>query len=359
MTIELKINPEYEALLPKLSKEEYEALKESIRAEGQHFPIEINNEQVILDGHNRYRICLELGLEPKVEMKTFSSRLLEKKFVIEVNLRRRHLNDFQKVELGFPLLAIEKEFAKERQLKGGLASIEAKGKASEQVAKKMGLSRATFERAQKVIEKGSEKLKEKLRKNDVSINAAYIQVNRAEKHQETPILPDGEFDVIYADPPWQYDFCLEGSPEQHYQVMPTNEICELKVPVSEDAILFLWATNPKLEDALKVIRAWGFIYKTNLVWVKDRKGPGYYFQSKHELLLVAKRGNIPPPTGDNRSPSVLEAKQTNHSHKPEVFYEIIEKMYPNRKYLELFSRNKREKWTMWGNEANGKSESPV
>jgi N6-adenosine-specific RNA methylase IME4 len=349
--MELHVNSEYEALLPKLSTVEYEALKESIKTEGQHFPLVINEEQTILDGHNRYKICLELGLEPKVEVKTFPSKLLEKKFVIEVNLRRRHLNNFQKAELGFPLLAIETELARQREHKEvDVASIDAtsKGKATTQVAKKIGLSQATFERAKKIIEKGSEELKEKLRKGQVSINAASIQLNRAEKHQETPVLPDGEFDVIYADPPWQYDFCLEGDPEQHYQVMPTNEICELKVPVAEDAILFLWATNPKLEDALKVIRAWGFTYKTNLVWVKDRKGPGYYFQSKHELLLIAKRGNIPPPTGDNRPPSVLEAKQTNHSQKPSEIYTIIESMYPNRQKLELFSRQKREGWHSWG-----------
>lgn len=193
----------------------------------------------------------------------------------------------QRTELGLPLLKINKKLAKQRMSKAGKIGVEiregrvssnelplAEGQARDVTAKEIGLSPTTFQRALTVLEKGSEQLKEKVRKGQTSINAAYIQINRAEKHENTPDLPDGEFDVIYADPPWKYDFCLEGDPRQHYQVMPTNEVCELEIPKAENAILFLWATNPKLEDALKVIRAWGFTYKTNLVWVKNRKGPG-------------------------------------------------------------------------------------
>jgi len=361
----LIINKEYKKLLPTLSKEEYEALKQSIQTEGQHFPITINPQNIILDGHNRYRICLELGLEPKYEVKSFPDGLLEQKFVIEVNLRRRHLNDLQKTELGLPLEEINKELAKQRMSEAGkigrniqlgVSSNElppTEGQARDITAKTIGISATTYHRAKTILQKGSEKLKQKARKGQISINAAYMQINRAEKHENTPDLPKGAFDVIYADPPWKYDFCLEGDPRQHYQVMPTKEICELEVPKAKDAILFLWATNPKLEEALQVIKAWGFTYKTNLVWVKNRKGPGYYFQSKHELLLVAKCGNIPPPTGANRPPSVLEADQRNHSQKPDEIYSLIERMYPNRKYLELFARNNRDGWFSWGLQNEG------
>jgi len=114
----LTVNPEYEALLPKLSQEEYEALKTSIKNEGLHFPITINKDRVILDGHNRFKICQELQIAIKFEVKEFTNPLLEKKFVIEANLRRRHLTKFQRAEMGMPLLEIEKELAKQRQLKG-------------------------------------------------------------------------------------------------------------------------------------------------------------------------------------------------------------------------------------------------
>jgi len=357
----LKINPEYEKLLPVLPTNEYEALKESIKTEGQHFPIIVNSNLEILDGHHRYWICLTLGLEPKYEMRQFSDILHEKKFVIESNLRRRHLNDFQRALLGKPLLEIEKQIAKQRQGQrtdlvepnGTLPSNDGKDDRHEKesvavVANHVGLSPTTFQRSLVIMEKAPEKLKKSVENGKTSINYAYNSIKRMEKHEETPILPEGSFDIIYADPPWEYEVPLRGDPECHYQTMTTQEICNLRIPSAKDAILFLWATNPKLEDALKVVKAWGFKYKTNLVWVKDKIGTGYYFRGQHELLLVAKCGDIPVPTEENRPASVLIAPRKEHSQKPEAIYDTIEKMYPNRKYLELFARSERNGWVSWG-----------
>lgn len=357
---ELKINLEYERLLAKLPAKEYEALKESIKAMGQHFPIIVNDENVILDGHHRYRICKELGIAPKVEVKTFPNKLLEKKFVIEANLHRRHLNAFQKAELAYPLLEIERELAKLRQLAGvsiksqeTSSSSELKvsqdfGQARDIVAKAVGLSPTTFQRAVKIIEKAPEDLKEKVRQGKMSINYAYEMVKNRTERVETPKLPDGKFNVIYADPPWEYYLPLRGSPDMHYLTMSTEEICRLEIPADDNAVLFLWATNPKLEDALKVMKAWGFEYRTNMVWVKDKIGTGYYFRGQHELLLVGVKGNIGVPLEENRPPSVLTAPVREHSRKPDIVYEIIERMYPNGRYLELFARQQRPGWTAWG-----------
>ena len=113
----LRLNPEYEKLLPKMSEEEFAELKASIQTEGQHYAIVVNEDLEVLDGHHRYRACTELGIEPDFEVRKFDSKLLEKKFVIETNLRRRHLNNFQLVELAVPLLEIEKTLAKQRQSK--------------------------------------------------------------------------------------------------------------------------------------------------------------------------------------------------------------------------------------------------
>jgi len=360
VTLKLKINPEYQKLLPELPKPEYNLLKQSIKALGQLAPIIVNEQREILDGHNRYSVCLELGIEPKFESKTFHDKLEEKRFVIVTNLRRRHLNKFQRAELGLPLLEIEKELAKHRQEKAGeifgrgqdsSSSNElnlSEGQARDIVAKQVMLSPTTFQRALTVVEEGSEELKEKVRKGKTSITYAYKSVKRKAKHEQTPALPKGQFDIIYADPPWEYEVPLRGDPEFHYQTMTTQTICDLEIPMAENAILFLWATNPKLEDALKVMKAWGFQYKTNLVWIKEKFGTGYYFRGQHELLLIGKKGEIPPPTEENRPPSVLEAPRKGHSEKPNVVYEIIEKMYPNRKYLELFARNKKNGWASWG-----------
>src|SRR5215213_9656463 len=110
----IKINPEYSKLVNPLSNAEYEALKSSISNKGLHLPIIINQDNVILDGHNRLKICQELGIEPKFEVKEFHDPLQEKEFVIEVNLKRRHLNNFQIAELEYKIEDIYKERAKLR-----------------------------------------------------------------------------------------------------------------------------------------------------------------------------------------------------------------------------------------------------
>lgn len=165
-------------------------------------------------------------------------------------------------------------------------------------------------------------------------------------------LPKEKFNVIYADPPWQFDNSgFEQSAASIYPTMSTDEICAM--PVKEvaqgEAVMFMWATNAMLEDALRVVTAWGFDYKTNIVWIKDRApGMGWFTQSKHELLLIAVKGNGLHP--EFKPDSWLKASVTKHSKKPHEFYDIIEKMYPKQKYIELFARNERSNWTSWGNQ---------
>jgi N6-adenosine-specific RNA methylase IME4 len=168
-------------------------------------------------------------------------------------------------------------------------------------------------------------------------------------------LPDDKFDLVLADPPWEYDFAETENRaiENHYPTMKLKEIKSLKVPISDNAVLFLWATAPKLLEALEVMKSWNFVYKTNAVWDKEIIGSGYWFRGQHELLLVGVRGNYSPPFPENRFSSVIRSKRTKHSKKPEIVYEILEKMFPDSKKLELFAREKRKGWTAWGNEGNG------
>lgn len=162
----------------------------------------------------------------------------------------------------------------------------------------------------------------------------------------------GPFDVLYADPPWRYEFAETDNRaiENHYPTMDLQGICDLKPPVLENAVLFMWATATKIDEALAVIEAWGFEYKTSMVWVKDKIGMGYYVRNQHELLLIAKRGEIPVPEPDCRPSSVVEAPRLEHSRKPDEFYELIETMYPGRVYGEMFARRRRAGWGSWGNQ---------
>lgn len=164
----------------------------------------------------------------------------------------------------------------------------------------------------------------------------------------------GTFDIIYADPPWRYEHSISNSRsiENHYPTMSLEEICSLSIPSSENAVLFLWVTMPKLVEGLKVIEAWGFQYRTGMVWIKDKIGMGYFMRGKHELLLISRKGDIEVPEPENRPDSVIfiEFPREEHSKKPDIFYEIIEKMYPRKRYIELFARRRRGGWISWGNE---------
>ena len=172
-----------------------------------------------------------------------------------------------------------------------------------------------------------------------------------EKRNEAAI-PNGKFDLIYADPPWRYDFSKSKSRaiESHYQTMDLKDICNLKIPAKKDSVLFLWATAPKIKEALKVMESWGFTYKTNLVWIKDKIGMGYHARGRHELLFIGTKGNGKLPAATEKWESVIYAERKEHSKKPRILYDIIEGAYPDCKYLELFAREKHPGWETWGNE---------
>lgn len=175
--------------------------------------------------------------------------------------------------------------------------------------------------------------------------------------QAPTVWPSGQYPVIYADPPWQYEHPPIGasnrSIENHYPTMLLEEICALPVQdiAAENAVLFLWATAPKLAECMDVISAWGFEYRTCMVWVKDKIGMGYHARNQHEILLIAKRGQLAPPEPSNRPSSVLHAPRVEHSAKPLEFYDLIEQMYPGFPMVELFCRSPREGWSAWGNQA--------
>jgi len=184
-------------------------------------------------------------------------------------------------------------------------------------------------------------------------------VNRRQQQFDAEAL--GVANVIYADPPWQYSNSgFLGAAEDHYPTMSTDDICAMTVvdSVAPNAVLFLWVTNPLLDDGKRVMAAWGFDYKTNFAWVKEESlygKLGFYNYSRHELLLLGIRGSFLPETSELPE-SVIEAKAEEHSRKPLCFYDLIERMYPSsvKTSRELFCRGDGRKGWMrpWGNEAS-------
>ena len=134
--------------------------------------------------------------------------------------------------------------------------------------------------------------------------------------------------------------------------MPLQDICALPVgEISEpNSVLFLWVTSPILEESFQVIKAWGFKYKASFVWDKVKHNMGHYNSVRHEFLLIATRGSGIPEV-IRLYDSVITQERKGHSEKPEIFYEIIETLYPSGKKLEMFARKERNGWDAYGFEA--------
>lgn len=159
-------------------------------------------------------------------------------------------------------------------------------------------------------------------------------------------FPDKRYSIVYADPAWKYQGCHlgTGSPVVvPYDVMTVDELKAL--PVGEisaaDCLLFMWAVNPLLPEAIEVGKAWGFEYKTvAFVWNKKTTTIGYYTLSQVEICLVFKRkgGKIPQPRGSRNVRQLLSCKRGEHSCKPSVIRERIDQMFPSQSKIELFAR---------------------
>ena len=171
-------------------------------------------------------------------------------------------------------------------------------------------------------------------------------------------LPEGKYNVIYADPPWQYTSGDQHTTEAqdtvlgtHYPSMPLDAICAMNVQElsASNCALFLWCTSPTLEEAFQVVNSWGFNYKASMVWDKVLHNVGHYVSVRHEILLICIKGSMPHI--EKLVDSVYEEERTKHSRKPKYFREVIEGMYPNAKRLELFAREKNDGWKAWGNDA--------
>ncbi len=161
-----------------------------------------------------------------------------------------------------------------------------------------------------------------------------------------------KYQIIYADPPWRYDFSNTKNRkiENHYNTMSIDDIKTLQVPADKNCILYLWATAPKLLEALDVMLSWGFKYKTQSIWDKEIIGMGYWWRGQHEILLVGVKGKMSPPPQSYRESSVYREKRTKHSKKPEYYKNFISKVYPQFNKIELFAREKTKGWDAWGNE---------
>jgi N6-adenosine-specific RNA methylase IME4 len=185
-----------------------------------------------------------------------------------------------------------------------------------------------------------------------------------------PDLPLKKYDIIYADPPWDYGGKMQfdrsstsaermdwsknifiSSATFKYPTLKTKELKNIPIMdiASDDCLLFMWVTNPHLAQGIELGQAWGFEYKTvAFVWDKMVHNPGKYTMSYCELCLVFKRGRIPSPRGTRNEKQLLHVPRGEHSAKPQEVRDAIERMFPSQSRIELFARQKPEKWDVWG-----------
>jgi N6-adenosine-specific RNA methylase IME4 len=173
------------------------------------------------------------------------------------------------------------------------------------------------------------------------------------------------FSTILADPPWQFQNRTGKVAPEHrrlnrYGTMTLQSIMELPVPLvsNESCHLYLWVPNALLPEGLAVMSAWGFKYKTNLVWHKVRKdggpdgrGVGFYFRNTTEVILFGIRGSMRTLPPGRSQVNIIRSMKQEHSRKPDEQYDIIERCSPGP-YLEMFARNTRKGWVGWGNQAD-------
>lgn len=348
-------------LIPDMNRLEYQALLADIQRRGLLTPLEITHDGVVLDGRHRLNAARQLGLT-QVPVRVVEAED-ELAYMLLAALRRRHLSTSQKAALAVELeecqqaraYGFRRQRANLRQFATTeVATLPPRGKSRDLPASLSGASPRSVQDAFTVREADSG-LFEQVRGGELTVSVAARRVRRQRRQAAlppAPRLPRGPFELIYADPPWQLGN-PDGAyaPENHYPTMPLEEIKAIQAPAAADALLFLWAVNCLLPEALEVLRAWGFTYKTNLCWDKGSIGLGVWTRNRHELLLVGRKGKYPPPAEELRPSSLFAAKRGRHSEKPQPVYELIERAYPSASKLELFARGTpRPGWAAWGNE---------
>lgn len=369
-------------------------LADSIKQVGLINPITIAPDNRLIAGYHRLQAFIQLG-ETRIPAVILNLSELEARLAeIDENLIRNEGTVLERSEWLEERKVIYEELFPETRVGqfGGWHNnkttrleneINSVSSFTEDTADKTGKSRRTIEQEIQISKNISPEVKNKIRDTELADRKTdLLRLSRMEPEQQEKIVDQiisgkadtlnharkniaaeavkdapelsGKFRVIYADPPWSYGGSMNetyGTADKHYPTMSLDDLCIMPVPdITEDnAVLFLWATSPLLEDAFKVINAWGFKYKASFVWDKVKHVMGHYNSVRHELLLICTKGSC-VPENMKLFDSVYEEERTEHSKKPEHFREIIDTIYPSGARIELFARKAVEGWGTYGNQ---------
>lgn len=375
-------------IFPLIEGQHFRALVEDIREHGLREPI-ILFEGQILDGRNRYRACHAAQAECRFETFAGADPVA---FVCSKNIHRRHLDASQLAMAGARLATLKPgrpASAEETPPIGGVSTAKA--------AELMNVGARSIERAREVLERGASELVAAVDKGLVAVSAAadalsmpveeqrrvveqveagkrnavqtaLKQIRRAQRERALAdkqlALPDRKFGVVLEDFEWDDEVYsretgMDRHASNHYPTAKTAHTPEEIVEATKDrwetaaadCVCGMWTTNQHLDIALRVLALRGFTYRSNFVWGKPKISTGRWNRSKHEIMLIGARGNIPAPAPGTQFESLLPGDVHEHSVKPDWQYEIFERHYPNLPKIELNARRARPGWYAWGLDA--------
>jgi N6-adenosine-specific RNA methylase IME4/DNA-binding XRE family transcriptional regulator len=266
-----------------------------------------------------------------------------------------------------PLVAAQ---AKENLIKGaemtntGLQKSVKAVNTQKEIAKAAGVSHDTIAKVEKIQAKATPEIKKAVKSGEMSINQAYNAIKNEERKEaiqkqiediehEVMVKPDGLFDVIAIDPPWNYGTQFSASGRRvanPYPEMTQEQLKAIEIPASDNCVMFLWTTHKFIWDAKELLDTWGFEYRSMLVWDKQKIGMGDLLRMQCEFCLIGIKGK--PVFRDNHSiRDIIAEPRREHSRKPDGFYQLVNDLCVGRK-LDYFSRETREGWVSYGNDTD-------
>jgi len=325
---------EISALFPMMEGTELEEFKADIAANGLREPIWLHPDGSIIDGRNRHRACIETGTRP--QFRTWDGAGSLTAFVVSLNLCRRHLTSSQRAMIAPDA---EERLAKENAPGRPIGADNCGTNSAiigetRTVVAQMFQTNPRYVSDAKKLQAEAPDLAEEVRKGDRTIPQAKRELVKRTKKEASP-LPSDKYRVLYADPPWKYsnsgiigDTDHYGHVERHYPAMSIKELCamgeEIRAITEPNAVLFLWVTSPMLMVAFDVVEAWGFNYKTSMIWDKVKHNYGYYCSVRHECLFICTRGSCTPDNPKLHDSVQSIPRSDKHSEKQTFFREMIE-----------------------------------
>lgn len=356
-------------LLPPLRSDELAALEADIRKRGVLVPVEVDENGVILDGHNRAEIAHRLGLPYQTIVRKFTTEQEKHEHVLKVNLCRRHLDSLQ-WGIAFQRLLEAKGVRSGRGARNDTTST-----TIAEVAADFGVPLRTAEhrlaqarvfeelpvddRAR--VESGEVTLQQVKREQKEQARQVHRDANRKLVEEAPTVgaaLGTAKFSTILIDPPWdpgdegeEDGEGLYGRGRPAYATMRLETLTALPVGhyADADAHIYLWITNRSLFKGQVLLDSWGFRYVTCVTWCKPHFGLGSYFRGQTEHVLFGVKGSQPLKRRDVGTWFMADRGPKGHSSKPPEMYDLIESCSPGP-YLELFARHQRPGWVCWGAE---------